>query len=143
MAVFKYKFEAILRIKNILEKKVLKEIASIELEINRAEDYKKNLIQKLKNLNESILKGKIKALEYQSLKAHCKQIEKDIENTERSIFDLNNKKKLKYEELKERTKERRIIEKLKEKKFEEFMMETNRKELKYLDEIAIYNFNRK
>ncbi len=143
MSEFKYKFESILRIKNILEKKVLKEIASIELEISKAEDYKKKLIQKLKNLNDSTLKGKIKALEYQSLKAHCKLIEKEIESAERRILDLNNKKKLKYEELKERTKERRIIEKLKEKKYEEFMMESNRKELKYLDEIAINNFNRK
>ncbi|AFN75363.1 flagellar export protein FliJ [Melioribacter roseus P3M-2] len=143
MSEFKYKFESILRIKNILEKKVLKEIAEINFEINKAEELKKNLIKKLKDLNETASKGKIKALEYKSVKAHCNLIEKEIEEAERKILDLMNKKKMKQEELKERTKERRILEKLKEKKYEEYIVESNRTELKQLDEIAINNFNRK
>jgi flagellar FliJ protein len=143
MSEFKYKFESILHIKNILEKKVLKEIAEIDFEINKAEELKKKLAKKLKDLNEAASKGKIKALEYKSVKAHCNLIEKEIEEAECKILVLMNKKKMKQEELKERTKERRILEKLKEKKYEEYIVESNRTELKQLDEIAINNFNRK
>jgi len=54
MAKFVYKYESILRIKEVLEKKILKEISEIEKEIEKLEEEKKKLITKRKILGDKI-----------------------------------------------------------------------------------------
>ncbi|MEJ5350768.1 MAG: flagellar export protein FliJ [Melioribacteraceae bacterium] len=143
MSKFVYKYESILRIKEVLEKKILKEISEIEKEIERLETEKKKLITKRKVLGDKINSGKIKAIDYKSAKSLCKTLEKDISNLSRRIEDWKTKRQLKLDELLERKKEKKILEALKEKQYEEFLFESNREELKQLNEIAINNFNRK
>ncbi len=143
MSKFVYKYESILRIKEVLEKKILKEISEIEKEIAKLEDEKIKLITKRKMLVEKINSGKIKAIDYKSAKSLCKTLEKDITNLGRKIEDWKTKKSQKMSELLERKKEKKILETLKEKQYEEFLFETNREELKQLNDIAINNFNRK
>jgi len=143
MAKFVYKYESILRIKEVLEKKILKEISEIEKEIEKLEEEKKKLITKRKILGDKISSGKIKAIDYKSAKSLCKTLEKDISNLGRRIEDWKTKKSQKLNELLERKKEKKILEALKEKQYEDFLFESNREELKQLNEIAINNFNRK
>lgn len=142
MSKFVYKFDTIIRVKEILEKKILKEIADIEKEIEKLEKNKNLIIMKRKKLADSISSGIIKANDYKSAKSLYRTMGKEIISIEKKIEDWQNKKKLKMEELKERKKEKHIFETLKEKQYEEFIIESNREELKQFNEIAINNFNR-
>lgn len=132
-----------IRVKEVLEKKVLKEISLIEKEIENSLSKKSSLIDKKRILYDSITCGQIKVFEFKSAKVHIKSIEKDIHNFEKKIKELENRKELKKNELIQRKKELKIFETLKENKLEEFLFENNREELKVMNEIAINNFVRK
>lgn len=143
MKKFVFKFEPIIRIKEVLEKKIMKEISLIEKEIEQSISKEKLLVKKKSDLFDSINCGQIKIYEYKSAKSHIKTIEKEIFNYERKIEELKNRKELKREELIQKKKELKIFETLKENKKEEFLFESNREELKRLNEIAINNYIRK
>lgn len=143
MSKFVYKFDSIIRVKEILEKKILKEISDIEKEIEKLEKNKNLLIMKRKKLSDSISSGLINANDYKSAKTLHRSMGKEIISVEKKIEDWKNKKNMKIDELKERKKEKRVFETLKEHQYEEFVIESNREELKRLNEVAINNFNRK
>lgn len=143
MSKFVYKYDTILRVKEILEKKILKEISEIEREIEKLEKEKILLVTKRKNLADKISIGKIKVNDYKSAKAAIKTIERLIVSIEKKIEEWKEKKQKKLDELLEKKKERKIFETLKEKMYEDYLIEDNRNDLKQLNEIAINNFNRK
>lgn len=143
MAKFIYKFDSIIRIKEVLEKKVLKEISLLEKEIEYTNMKITALIEHKSELHNKINAGLIKAYEYKSGKAHFKSIEREIYNLEKKSGELKQRKQNKLNELIQRKKEKKIFETLKEKKLEEFNIDYNRAEMKDLNEIAISNFVRK
>ncbi|MDQ7817307.1 MAG: flagellar FliJ family protein [Melioribacteraceae bacterium] len=143
MSKFIFKFDSIIRVKEVLEKKVLKEISLIEKEIENAHFKKNSLINKKRALFDSITSGHIKVFEFKSAKIHIKSIEKDIHNIEKKIKELENRKEQKKGELIQRKKELKIFETLKENKLEEFIFENSKEDLKIMNEIAINNFVRK
>ncbi|MEG8945597.1 flagellar export protein FliJ [Rosettibacter firmus] len=143
MSKFIYRYDTVLRIKEVFEKKILKEISDIEKTIEKLEIDKKKLITKKEDLAQKITEGKIKVVDYKSAKSLCKTLEKEIAGVEKKIYEWQLKRKSKLDELIERKKEIQILEALKEKQYEEFLINSNREELKQLNEIAINNFNRK
>lgn len=143
MSKFVYRYDTVLRIKEVFEKKILKEISDIEKTIEKLEADKKKLITKKENLAQKITEGKIKVIDYKSAKSLCRTLEKEIVSIEKKIYEWQLKRKNKLDELIERKKEIQILETLKEKQYEEYLIDSNREELKQLNEIAINNFNRK
>lgn len=143
MAKFSFKFDHIIRIKEVLEKKILKEISLIDREIENSEAKKKALLDKKSELFETITSGQIKVYEFKSARMHIRNLEKDVHNIEKKILELKQRREQKHAELIQKKKELRIFETLKENKQEEFFFENNREELKQMDEIAISNFIRK
>lgn len=143
MSKFIFKFDQIIRIKEVLEKKILKEISLIEREIQNSVIRKNLLTDKKRNLFESITSGQIRIIEFKSGIAHIKTIEKEISNIEKKIKELEHRKDQKQSELIQKKKELKTFETLKENKLEEFLFESNREELKQMNEIAISNFIRK
>lgn len=143
MSKFFFKFDPIIRVKEILGKKVLKEISLIEKEIENSHLKKNSLINKKSVLFDSITSGQIKVFEFKSAKIHIKSIEKEIHNIEKKIIDLESRKELKKTELIQKKKELKIFETLKENKLEEFLFENSREDLKIMNEIAINKFVRK
>lgn len=143
MSKFVYRYDTVLRIKEVFEKKILKEISDIEKTIEKLEADKKKLITKKENLAQKITEGKIKVIDYKSAKSLCKTLEKEIVSIEKKIYEWQLKRKSKLDELIERKKEIQILETLKEKQYEDYLIDSNREELKQLNEIAINNFNRK
>lgn len=143
MSKFIFKFDQIIRIKEVLEKKILKEISLIDREIKNSINRKNSLIDKKKNLYESITSGQIRIYEFKSASAHIKTIENDISNIDKKIMELEHRKAQKQSELIQKKKELKTFETLKENKMEEFLFDSNREELKQMNEIAISNFIRK
>jgi flagellar export protein FliJ len=140
MPKFKFRFDSVMDVKKILEKKIQKEIFLIEKEIN---DYKqkRQIILDEKEKTRREMSGLSRVSAYQSAKIYDAQLEKMIQNLEKKIVLLYEKKNEKTKELVEKKKEHKILEVLKENQQQNFLEEEKKIELKELNEIAIRNFN--
>lgn len=143
MEKFKFQFDSIVRVKEIFEKNIMKDISVIEKEIYTTNKKIDELKRNIKSLENEIGAGKISALNYKSSKIYIRQLDGQMESFIKILIDLKSKKEKKFEELRERKKEIQILETLKENKKQEYMIESNREELKQVNEIAISNFVRK
>ncbi len=143
MSKFQYKFETIKKVKQIVEKKVQKEIAVIELEI----DKKKNsiealLLEKQNTLAEYNKRTSLKISEIQFVSNFEKYIESKIEEIKEEINKLEIVKNQKTIELTQKSKETKMFEKLEEKHFNEYNIDLNKTEQKEIDDIANKKFSR-
>ncbi|MDX9925143.1 MAG: flagellar export protein FliJ [Ignavibacteriaceae bacterium] len=143
MGKFKFQFDSIVRVKEIFEKNIMKDISVLEKEIYAANKKIDDLKRNIKSLENEIGAGKISALNYKSSKNYIHQLEVQMESFVKLIIELKAKREKKFEELRERKKEIQILETLKENKKQEYIVDSNREELKQLNEIAISNFVRK
>jgi|GEM_PF-1010687 len=132
---FQYKFAAIKRIKEIFEKRVQKEVAAIQLEIDRArEEYEEVLKVRME-----AYKKEIKLISSSDLKFHKNYIvslNRELERIRMKIDQLLFDKEKKLEELIQKSKEQKIFSTLEEIHHEEFIKELNKEEMHNLDEIA-------
>ncbi|MEW6507413.1 MAG: flagellar FliJ family protein [Bacteroidota bacterium] len=143
MAKFNFKFDHIIRIKKVLEKKILKEIFLIDREIENSKTKQNALLNKKRELFDTITSGQIKIYEVKCARMYIRNLEKDVHYLQKKIMELEHRKEKKQFELIQKKKELRTFETLKENKLEEFFFENNREELKQMNEMAISNFIRK
>lgn len=139
----KFKF----RLDKLLEIRVQKE-EECKRKFNESQRQKKFIENKLQELNDNYDKYKgIKPNEdviYQKLKRYyLKGLQTGMKETEISLakktIEVENKRK----ELKEKQVDRKIVETLKDKKYESYVKEQNRVEQITIDEIALYSYMRK
>jgi len=143
MSKFHYKFETIKKVKQIVEKKVQKEIAVIELEIDKKKiNIDALILEKQNTLDEYKKKTSLKISEIQFVNNFEKYIENKIEEIKDEIEKLELVKKQKTEELTQKSKETKMFEKLEEKHFNEYNIDLNKSEQKEIDDIANKKFSR-
>lgn len=140
MGKFIYRFESIMNVKEILEKKIQEEISLINKEINELRNQLAAIIEERKRAQQKMIEQSLKAAEFQSAKMYDSLLEKKTLSIERKINQLLKKKEEKQKELIERKKEHKVFETLKENQREEFLLEEKRNELKELNEIALRNY---
>lgn len=144
MSKFNYKFDTIKRVKQIIEKKVQKEIAVIELEIEKRTKEINDLInEKNITINEYKSKKSLKISEIQFVNGFEKLMDEKIDNIKLEIKKLEEVKAQKIEELNQKSKETKMFEKLEEKHLQEFINEQNRLEQIEIDDIATKKFKGK
>lgn len=140
---FKYKFESIKRIKESLEKKAQKELAEVDMMIERT----KQEIAKLDNILKAL---KVKLGEHTSIKAaeihHINRYE-DYLAAERKVLedqlaDLEKLRTQKLENLQNKQKEHKMFETMKEKHHAAFILDANHIEQIAIDEVATQKFVR-
>ena len=137
MAKFNYKFASVQRIKNAIEKKVQKELSIIDLEIERANKRINDLETEKKRIKEEVLaKKSMKVAELNFYDNFEKNINVKISSLKKEIIDWQKKRKMKQEELIEKSKETKMFEKLEIKHYGEFIKEQNKLEQIELDDIA-------
>jgi flagellar FliJ protein len=137
MAKFNYKFETIKKVKQIVEKKVQKEISVIELEIEKRKVEIKELeAEKIKTLEELRSKKSLKISELQFANNFEKLMDEKIEAIKNEILGLEKTKQKKLEELTQKSKETKMFEKLEEKHLQQFIIEQNKLEQIEIDDIA-------
>ena len=142
MSKFVYKFHSIQKVKESLQKKVQKEIALLDLEIEKLErDYDdvsndENLSKK-KSMNKDVMAGDI-----QFKKSYELCLERQKVTILEQIAKVNKKKEVKLVELIQKSKEHKIFDSLEESFHEDFKKEENRSELKFIDELATQKFVR-
>lgn len=142
MAKFVYKFETIKKVKETLEKKVQKEVAVIEIQIDKmmAEyDRLTNevMAERNKPLDRSITAGELKVK-----KGYEYFLEKQRVSILDQISKLKESKKIKMEELVQKSKEHTIFETLEDNYVEDFKNEQNRLEMRFADELASQKYVR-
>lgn len=140
---FKYKFESIKKIKESLEKKAQKELAEVDLQIDRT----KLEISKLDNILRAL---KIKLKEHVNIKAaeihHISRYEDFLANErkalEAKLDELEALRTQKLENLQTKQKEHKMFETMEEKHHAAFILDANRIEQITIDEIANQKFVR-
>jgi flagellar export protein FliJ len=142
MQKYKFQFESIRKIKEALEKKAQKEVAIIELEIEKL----KNEYNELKEEKENYRKGSktnYKVAELQFRSDYNDLMDKKLETIQQHIEELNIKKDEKMQDLIQKSKEHKIFNTLDDNFKEKYMLEQNKLESGEIDEIAISKFIRK
>lgn len=134
------------RLDKLLEIRMQKEEES-KREFNETQRQKKFIENKLQELNDNYDKYKgIKPNEdvvYQKLKRYyLKGLQTGIKETEKDLHKKSIEVENKRRELKEKQIDRKIVETLKEKKYESYVKEQNRVEQITIDEIALYSYMR-
>ena len=142
MAKFNYKYESIKRIKETLQKKVQKEVAAIDLDIEKCYEEIDHVNKEINRSRIDLTNKKITARDLQFLKNYLKELADKIGQIETEIENLKTKRAEKLEELIKKSKEAKIFNTLKEIYQEDFNLEEKRKEMIDLDEIATQKFTR-
>jgi len=143
MNKFRYKFDSVRKVKEIQEKKVQKEIALIELEVDNLHKILKMIFEEKSKVKEEVSKKKnVKVSELKFYDQEEQLLEMKAQNVLNDINQFESKKKIKIAELEQKNKEHKILDILEEKHYENFMIEQNQLEQKEIDEIATKKFVR-
>ena len=140
MPKFKFKYDSIKKVKDLLEKKVQKEIAQIELEIERNIAEKEKLVVEIENNHKNRKNNKVSELK--AVENYKIMLEKKVEDIQKQIKVLNKLKEEKVNELIEKSKENKIFQTLEENHFENFKYEENLKDEGKINEIATQKYIR-
>jgi flagellar export protein FliJ len=142
MQKYKFQFESIRKIKEALEKKAQKEVALIELEIEKLKNEYNELKEEKENFMNSGKKN-YKASELQFRYDYNELMDKKLEAIQQHIEEMNIKKEEKMQDLIQKSKEHKIFNTLDDNLKEKYMLEQNKLESGEIDEIAISKFIRK
>ena len=137
MAVFKFRYEAIKKTKELQEELLTTKLAAIESQIS-------SLIQEINNLNEQKIRLKNNLISQKNIKASDAQLfqkyEADlnlkIKMLKNNIIDLEADKKKIMKQLIEKSKEIKVFETLKENDKIEFFRHLDKIEQKFLDDLS-------
>ena len=143
MPKFSYKFESVKRVKEVLEKKAQKEVAVIEMEIEKWCKEQKRLQAEEQNFGVNISGRTYSIADLKYQKSYQYLLQKKIEAVIIQIDKLKVRKQQKLNELIQKSKEHKIFSTLEENYLAEFNYEQNKIELSQIDEIATQKFVRK
>lgn len=146
MAVFRYRMQSILNIKLKMETQAKQEFAQAKLVLDREEEKLQELYEQ-KSFYEkraaSLLSGKLDLLEIAANKEAILKIEEYIAEQKKRVDKAKQLLENAREKLREVMQERKVQEALKEKAFEEFLMEEKRQESKEIDQLTSYTYGQK
>ena len=141
MNKFVYRFETVKNVKEKLEKKVQRELAVIESQIEICKkDF--NILLEEETRNKPNGKRRTKISEINFNKGYELYMVKRKNAVLHRIGELNNQKEKKITELVQKSKEHKIFDTLEEKHREVFYEEQNKEENGVINEIAIQRFLR-
>ncbi len=145
--VFKYGLDSVLKVKEIREKKEQEKFALKQKEYyeekmkeQKLEDLKKSQSDEFKKM---VGKGKISDFsKVLSRRQHLNVLKEELDNQIEVVIDASQKLEKQREKLLESMKDRKIIEKDKEHKLDQYKEAMKQLDIKFLDEIATLRFKR-
>jgi flagellar export protein FliJ len=105
MAKYKFKFQSILNVKEMLEKKIQEEISRINKEIEDMRFELKHLANEKKRVSIQMTEKSTRVSDFQSMKMYSSHLQQQIETVERKMELSLKKREEKQRELVERKKE--------------------------------------
>ncbi len=142
MAKYSFRFQSVMRVKEIFEKRIQEEISRINAEISAREQKQKTILEEKRIVNKIMTEQNLKVSDYQSMKMYDTHLDNEIIALEREIVNLNRLRDEKQHQLIERKKEVKSFQILKDHDQEKFLLDERQNELKVLNEIAIRNHSR-
>lgn len=144
MAKFIYRMQGVLDIKYKLEEQAKQQYMNAQSRLNDAQEELDRLFERKNGYMEQyaqLLTQRLDVLELDSCKNAILIMDEYIANQQQVIYRLQTDLDRAIDLLNEAMQERKIYEKLKEKQFEEFLIELNQEELKEIDELVSYQYN--
>jgi len=141
MHKFKFKLEGVLAVKERLEEQAKGEFGMAMQDLaakEEARDVVKERIRGYENKLESLLEGNLDVLQIGTCRSALKVLEEDLDECNKAVKRAENRVELCRTRLNNAVKERKTIEKLKEKEFEAYVKEYNDEEHKQIDELVSY-----
>lgn len=145
MAKFFYKLQNVLDLKLKMEEQA-KTAFSASMARVTAEEEKLNKLQERRRVYEEEFKecatGVVRPIELKHAKENLNRMEEIIRTQMIAVKNARKNLEVARYRLNEAVKERKIQEKLKEKAFEEFKAELNAEEMKEIDQLVSFRFNK-
>lgn len=144
MAKFLYRMQNILDIKYKLEETAKQEYADARKRLNEAEDILRELCGRKNGYNDEYnmaIRGELDFFKIEECANAIDVMDEMIERQNEVVRQHSKELEQARLRLSEVMQERKMHEKLKEKKFEEFIAELNSQESKETDELVSYKFN--
>lgn len=146
MARFKYRMQSILDIKVKMETQAKQEFASAKIALDTEIERLEALFQRKSDYeleSGNLRLGILKVQEIADNKDAILRMDEYITEQEEQVRLAEEKVEQARERLTEVIKERKTHESLKEKAFENFLLELNRQESKEIDELTSYTYGQK
>ena len=146
MAVFRYRMQSILDIKLKMETQAKQEFAQAKLDLDKEEEAMIRLKERKREYEEkavTLLSGKLDVLEIAANKEAILRMDEYIADQYLRVEKAKKKLEAAREKLTEVMQERKVQETLKEKAFEEFLMEEKQQESKEIDQLTSYTYGLK
>jgi len=139
LEAYKFSLEKVLEWRTDKEKDKARELAIIQRRLHEEEEKLEGLLNRLSQAKREIQSYKnIQKLQQQRL--YIDQIEEEIERKKIEIEEITKRFDKSREELLAAQKDRKVMEKLKEKDFQSYKTQIQKKEQKQLDEAAILRY---
>lgn len=146
MSSFQYSMENILNYRKEKEEIAKEEFAQVQKEYFSQRNFLKNLEEKLENaINDFLQNGKNlkNSMEFKKIQQYLVFLQKKIDMQRQLVIKAEEKLEKKCQQLLLTQRDRKIIEKHKEKSFKRYLLEEKQKEQKFIDELALYAYMRK
>ena len=137
MAKFKFRLQSVIKIKEIQEKKVERELAAIKKRILQGQARLEDLQGEHEKLvSSSPLEGRIRAADIVVHQEYIRKISDEIRFESVRLENLSRSENKKIDEVLDAKKDKEAIEHLREKRLEEFKHDLDHKEQILLDAVA-------
>ncbi len=146
MAKFRYRMQSILDIKLKMETQAKQEFAQAKLALDKEEETMERLKDRKREYEEearALLNGKLDVLEIAANKEAIIRMEEYIADQYLRVEKAKQLLEAARMRLTEVMQERKVHETLKEKAFEEFLMEEKQAESKEIDQLTSYTYGQK
>ncbi|MDE6761126.1 MAG: flagellar export protein FliJ [Lachnospiraceae bacterium] len=145
MAKFIYRMQNILDIKYKLEEQAKQHYMEVRMRLNEAQD----VLEQLKCRKEEyfaeyrhLVSERLDVLAIEQCKTAILVMDEYIEDQKMVIMQIEQELEEAARLMNEATKERKIHEKLKDNQFEVFLQELNQEEMKEIDQLVSYQYNK-
>lgn len=146
MNSFQYSMENVLNYRKEKEEIAKEEFAQVQKEYFSQRNFLKDLEEKLENAISGFLQDGEKSrnsMEFKKIQQYIYFLQKKIEMQKQLVIKIEEKLQGKRQQLLFTQRDRKIIEKHKEKAFERYILEESQREQKFTDELALYAYMRK
>lgn len=146
MAIFRYRMQNILNIKEKLETQEKQNFAMMRLRLSEEEERLSAMRVRRVELSEEARKIRLEKLDFIKIKesdAMLKYQEELIKQQTLKVRAAQKNLEAARVRMQQAVQEREIQDKLREKAFDEFMQEENMKEAKEIDELTSYTYGKK
>lgn len=144
--MYTFKLQAVLDHRQFAEDQVKKELAAIRQQVMAAREQLEALKGKEMNTTAALKKGQAQGLSSDQVvayHAYLKRLTDRIAAQKTVVLEIKQQEAIKEGELREAMKNRQMLEKLKDQGLDRYHQAMLKKEMKFIDEVAVNRFVRK